>query len=362
MPGRTIPGQDPPPFSRSPHLEALERSAVALARRVPEEVPADLSEVLRAEAAVATLQLDGSPIEEPPERVVGAPAGSVASAPPTERGSWVDAFGLADLPDARITAREYRGARAAAEALDLAGALLSEPLDALADLHARATAGLVTPEHQGRWRRTRQVVHDASVGKVVLQVAEPEHVPDRMATLARWLRGSAEMPPLLLSGVLQEELLAIHPFESANGRVARAAARLVLHGGGLDPPGVVPVESVLVEDPGGYWREVAATQRRRDLTIWLERWAEAVTDALREVARRCGVEATSPPDRAVTFLAERYEDGFTIAEYRDTVGVDLDAARRDLSALLDDGRIRRVPGSRGLRFFAYGRRRRPEEG
>jgi hypothetical protein len=143
--------------------------------------------------------------------------------------------------------------------------------------------------------------------------------------------------------------------------VARAAGRLLLRHGGLDPAGITPVESVLARDPIGYWREVAATRRRRDLTVWLERWAEAVTDGLREAARRCDVPAPDPPGRALAFLRQRDDDRFTIAEYRDGVGIDLDAARSDLASLLDAGRIRRVPGSRGLRFVAYGPVRPREE-
>ncbi|MDX1621116.1 MAG: hypothetical protein R3320_09010, partial [Nitriliruptorales bacterium] len=134
-------------------------------------------------------------------------------------------------------------------------------------------------------------------------------------------------------------------------RLARAAGRLALRARGLDPDGLGLPEVVLARDPIGYYEEVARTTRRRDLTIWLERWGEAVVAGLREALARSGLtheEAAS--DRSRAFLEAWEQARFTIADYRAAAGVGPEDAKQDLRGLLDAALVRRVPGSRGLRF------------
>jgi len=82
--------------------------------------------------------------------------------------------------------------------------------------------------------------------------------------------------------------------------------------------------------------------------MWLERWSEAVADGLRDAARTLGVLPTTPPARGLEFVAANEQ--FTIADYRAEVAAEPEEARAELTALLDLGRVARVPGSRGLRF------------
>lgn len=73
-------------------------------------------------------------------------------------------------------------------------------------------------------------------------------LPDAAEVAAR-LDGLAELivegtsaPALVTAAVVHGELLALRPFTSYSGLVARAAERLVLIGGGLDPKAVCPAE------------------------------------------------------------------------------------------------------------------------
>jgi hypothetical protein len=64
--------------------------------------------------------------------------------------------------------------------------------------------------------------------------------------LAGLLTGGTKAPGPLLVSIVHGELLALAPFESANGVVARAAARLTSIATGLDPKGLgVPEVSCL---------------------------------------------------------------------------------------------------------------------
>ncbi len=349
-----------PAFERSPHLVQQIAHAERLAARLETTPDAELLD----RAALASVRLDGSVLDRVPtgeEQAVPTSPEELApddlADPPQDvveddgSRTWVDAMGFVHHHDGDLANLEFVGARAALDADDLAPGLLVDPIPALAELHRRLTRGLVAPDRAGEPRITKQVVHDASVGRLLYFPAEPAEIPARIAALGAWLvsEGSREHA-LITSGVLHFELLQVHPFEAANGRLARAAARLVLRARGLDPGGRAAVELVLAEDALGYLEEVARTTRRRDLTIWLERWAEAVVEALRRAAREAGALPDLIPDRAASFLAADGPPAFTVADYREAAGADLEGARSDLVALQDAGHVRLVPGARGLRY------------
>lgn len=344
-----------PRFTRSRHLVAMigeaERLA-ALVRATPPAARAAHREDLLTEAALASLRLDGSLLEEVPTPVDGQVVSASAGVP--RQGTWAEAMGMVGVAGEdkdTLQALEYAGVRAALDADDLAAPLLERPQQALVLLHRRLTRGLVPDERAGKPRTSRQAVSDRSTGRVIFFAPEPSQVPGRLAMLAGWLAsaGSREHG-VITSGIAHHELLVTHPYDAANGRMARAAARLVLRARDLDPDGLTAAEVVLAGDPLGYYEEVAATTRRRDLTLWLERWGEAVADGLRLAARSMGLLPASVPPRAQRFLDGLQDDRFTVADYRADATAQPDRARRDLRAMLDAGRISRVAGTRGLRF------------
>lgn len=115
-------------------------------------------------------------------------------------------------------------------ALRVAGALggladlwPTAPRQVLAKLHVLAARGTVPADALGR------------------PVADPA-VAARLDALAGLVAGGTAAPPLVLAAVVHGELLALRPFPGPSGVVARAAARLTLIAGGLDPRGLLAVE------------------------------------------------------------------------------------------------------------------------
>jgi hypothetical protein len=363
-----------PRVTRSPYLVELIADAERLAALVASAGGAQRDaarEPLQAAAAVATCRLDGSLLTAPPDLGTDISAldpdalrdGTGLTLPvPVEAGlaaapaGWLELLArhgsdLEDVPDDAITSLEYLGARAALVSDDLAEGLFGDTQAALAALHTRLTRGLVGPDAAGALRVSEQAVHDGASGRILYFPVDPSDVPARLAVLGGWLQtAGAREHALVVSGVVHVTLLDVHPFEAANGRVARAAARLLLRARGLDPDGLAQVEAALAADPLGYQEEVARTRRRRDATVWLERWGEAVVASLRQAAHHLDVVDATVPARAGGWLAAVDAPGFTVAEYRAGAGVGPEEARADLAALLDAGRVRRVPGARGLRF------------
>lgn len=117
------------------------------------------------------------------------------------------------------------GSLRVAEAL---GPLLSTweraPLQALARLHVLAAADLVTDTD--------------SLGRPDLG----DRGSDRLDLLARLLTGETAVPGPVRVAVVHGELLALRPFPTANGVLARAAARLTMISTGLDSKGLIVPE------------------------------------------------------------------------------------------------------------------------
>lgn len=64
----------------------------------------------------------------------------------------------------------------------------------------------------------------------------------RLEGLADLIVAGTSAPALVTAAVVHGELLALRPFTSHNGLVARAAERIVLIGSGLDPKAICPAE------------------------------------------------------------------------------------------------------------------------
>jgi hypothetical protein len=135
--------------------------------------------------------------------------------------------GPTEIPaDGSVTDPVLAGALRVAEAL---GLLLPTwqraPLQALARLHVLAAADLL-PDAADALGRPRSA----------------PGVAERLDQLARLVAGGTKAPAPLLVAVVHGELLALRPFDQANGVIARAAARLTAIATGLDPKGLVVPE------------------------------------------------------------------------------------------------------------------------
>ena len=111
------------------------------------------------------------------------------------------------------------------------------PKQALARLHVLAAADLGLPEDA--LGRPRTLPTDPVEDPLELGPApSPMEVSARLDGLTRLLLNATSAPAVVVAAVVHGELLALRAFGSADGLVARAAARLVLVDRGLDPKAV----------------------------------------------------------------------------------------------------------------------------
>jgi hypothetical protein len=106
------------------------------------------------------------------------------------------------------------------------------PLQALARLHAVAAHEHLPAEKLGRPRVDNETADDPlSLGVAPQATAASQ----RLTLLADVASVSAEVPALLVAGIIHAELVSARPFAWGSGLLGRAAVRLVIASRGVDP-------------------------------------------------------------------------------------------------------------------------------
>lgn len=152
-------------------------------------------------------------------------------------------------PEARTVGAALR---LGAEAGQLLSIWRQSPLRVLARLHlvaagdpgagasgGGAAGGGAAGDSVGRPRLDGETVDEPLV---TAPLPSPDEVAGRLEGLAELIVAGSEAPALVTAAVVHGELLALRPFTSYNGLVARAAERIALVGSGLDPKAVCPAE------------------------------------------------------------------------------------------------------------------------
>jgi len=162
-----------------------------------------------------------------------------------------------DLDATSVTDPVLAGAvRVAEESGRLLAVWRRSPLQALARLHVVAAADLVPAER-----------HGDELGRPTNSAGTSA----RLSLLADLVTGGTSVPAPVLVAVVHGELLALAPFPSANGVVARAAARLTAVAAGLDPKGLAVPEVGHLRRASEYRQAASgfATGSREGLAVWL---------------------------------------------------------------------------------------------
>jgi hypothetical protein len=177
--------------------------------------------------------------------------------------------------------------RLTAEAGQLLSVWRRSPVQALARLHLVAAGGTAPDAAVGRPRLAGETVDEPLIE---LPLPEPGEVTARLDGLADLLLAGSSAPALVTAAVVHGELLALRPFGSFNGPVARAAQRVVLVGAGLDPKSVCPPEVGHAElGRAEYARALAGyvSATPEGVAGWVRHCAEAVRLGARESVAVC---------------------------------------------------------------------------
>ncbi|MGQ0574279.1 MAG: oxidoreductase [Pseudonocardia sp.] len=159
--------------------------------------------------------------------------------------------------------------RVAEELGRMLGVWRTAPLQALARLHVVAAADLQVDGSGEDLGRPRASAGTSGVSPAA--ATTPAATSARLALLADLVTGATRVPAPVLVAVVHGELLALAPFPSANGVIARAAARLTAVAAGLDPKGLAVPEVGHLRRAAEYRSAAAgfASGSHSGLTRWL---------------------------------------------------------------------------------------------
>lgn len=227
---------------------------------------APLLELPGVEEAVAAAREAVDAVHAHPANRRGWPATAAEASVRAARASAALDGGAADIPaTGEVTDPHLTGALRIGESI---GPILAvwqrAPMQALARLHVLAAADLTDDDSLGRPRQARWI-------------------SKRLDILAEIVAGGTSVPGPVLTAVVHGELLAVSPFDTANGVVARAAARLTMIATGLDPKGLIVPEVFYLRRSDRYAAAAAAFAKGGDgLTEWLLFSCEAIEAGARE--------------------------------------------------------------------------------
>ncbi|MFJ3584765.1 oxidoreductase [Streptomyces sp. NPDC090127] len=107
---------------------------------------------------------------------------------------------------------------------------------------AASASGAASEEWGDSVGRPRQLGETVDEPLIEAPLPDPAEVAGRLDGLSELIIAGGTAPALVTGAVVHGELLALRPFTSYNGLIARAAERIVLIGSGLDPKSICPAE------------------------------------------------------------------------------------------------------------------------
>lgn len=163
---------------------------------------------------------------------------------------------------------------------------------ALLRIHRLVTAETLPSAQSGYYRKGPVYIVRRRFGlpyEVVYTGPDAKKVSSLCKDLLGWIEVSQkeEINPVVVAGIVHQEIAAIHPFADGNGRTARAFATLILYKRGYDFRHLFALEDYYNRDRQAYYRAInigeTYEKRRIDFTPWLEYFVLGFLDEIKQV-------------------------------------------------------------------------------
>lgn len=147
----------------------------------------------------------------------------------------------------------------------------------LLQVHKHVTQNTLSKEQSGSYRQGPVYVVRHFMGlnkKVIYTAPKATLVPGLINDLVFWLneKDNENINPVIIAGIVHQEIAAIHPFTDGNGRVARAISTLVLYQRGYDFRKLFALEDYYNLNRKNYYQAIAtgpSYNKDKELTTWL---------------------------------------------------------------------------------------------
>ncbi len=164
----------------------------------------------------------------------------------------------------------------------------------LLKIHKLVTDKTLPREQSGKYRQSMVYVVRRRLGvsdEVVYTGPGTKAVPCLCRDLIKWIEKSEELKinPVIVAGIVHQEIAAIHPFADGNGRTARALATLILYSRGYDFRQLFALEDYYNHDRSAYYAAINIgnnyEKRRVDFTPWLEYFVTGFREEIEVVSK-----------------------------------------------------------------------------
>ena len=195
-------------------------------------------------------------------------------------------------------------------------------------IHKLATQNTLPTEKSGAYRKGPMYVVRHFFGfnkKVVYTAPAAKKVSALVRDLFFWLnkKETEKINPVIVAGIIHQEIVTIHPFFDGNGRTARAAATLILYERGYDFRKLFALEDYYNRNREEYYQAINIgknyEERKKDITVWLSYFTQGFKEEIDSVKAKVQALSTKKIDSNLPqiFLDE---DQQKIIDFIDQVG------------------------------------------
>ncbi|MGZ3632884.1 MAG: Fic family protein [Parachlamydiaceae bacterium] len=214
----------------------------------------------------------------------------------------------------------------------------------------------------GQYRVIQNYVANSKTKEIIYTPPPAYEVPILMAELVDWIQNEQMIPPVLLSGIAQFQLVHIHPFLDGNGRTARLLSTLCLYRSGYDFKRLFTISEYYDKNRPDYYNAIQSVRNNNmDMTCWLEYFCKGLETQMREIQLK-GSQAiqldvltiehklSHRQKQALEHFLEKGRE-FSINDYELLCpGMNRRSLQRDLSDLVGKGLIRQSGMKKTTRY------------
>lgn len=240
--------------------------------------------------------------------------------------------------------------------------------EAIKHIHELTTHRLLTSEQVGEYRKTQVVVKNSATGEITFRPPPALEVPFLMSSFTEWLNKTTidDVHTALKAGITHYEIVRVHPFLDGNGRVARAAATLVLFKEGYDIKRFFALEEYYDREPMAYYEALQSVGKANgNLNVWLEYFIEGLAIELTRIKEKVkglstdlkikkslGGQQVALSERQIKIIEYIQESGFlqNKAFFELFPMVSEDTVLRELKDLLKKGIVVKEGTTKGARY------------
>ena len=115
---------------------------------------------------------------------------------------------------------------------------------------------------------------------------EPQHVPDLMSDLERYIHSDTDISPIVKIAIVHAQFEIIHPFSDGNGRIGRLLIPFLLKEYGLTDTASFFLSTYIERKRSEYYTSLENITRKSDWSGWIHFFLHAVAEYGRELEHR----------------------------------------------------------------------------